>query len=63
MKFLKKAMKALVDKVYALFDLSDVVFLLAVALLAYGVWLIHRPLAFIVVGAIFVVLTTWKRFK
>jgi len=39
-------------------DLADLVFLAAVASVAYGIALIHKPAAFIVVGLLFVILTT-----
>ena len=46
-----------------LFKVRDLVFLLAVASVAYGIALIHLPAAFITVGMLFVILTTWGRFK
>ena len=50
-------------KLRAWFTFNDIVFIAAVAAVAYGIWQINEPAAFIVVGAFFVLLTTYGRFK
>ena len=45
------------------FSLSDCVFFAAAAALGYGLYQIHQPLAYIVLGILFIVLTTYGRFK
>ena len=45
------------------FNFSDLVFVAGAAAVGYGLALIYKPLAFIVVGTFFVILTTYGRFK
>lgn len=47
----------------AWFSLNDLVFIAAAGFLGYGIWLIHQPSAYITIGLLFVLLTTWGRFK
>ena len=50
-------------KLRAWFTFNDIVFIAAIAAVAYGIWQISEPVAFIAVGAFFVLLTTYGRFK
>jgi len=59
-KRLNLAMAAFWKRVKANFDLGDIVFLAAVAALAYGVQQIYEPAAWIVVGLIFMIVTGRK---
>ncbi len=42
---------------------SDCVFCAATGALGYGIFQIHPPSAFIILGVLFIVLTTYGRFK
>ena len=60
-------MKALlitsVFKLRQALSLDGVVFTFAIASMGYGIGLISVPAAFIIVGSLFVILTTWGLFK
>ncbi len=44
-------------------NLNDAVFVIASAALGYGLWLINEALAFIVMGSLFLLLTTWGKLR
>lgn len=60
---LKEIVKAGWQKFSRWFNLSDVIFLAAAGGLGYGIWQIHPPTAWIVLGSLFLILTTYGRFK
>lgn len=44
-------------------DLKDVFLFLGIGIVAFGLWQIYPPAAYIVGGGVIVILTTWGRFK
>ncbi|MDZ4344968.1 MAG: hypothetical protein U1E51_21300 [Candidatus Binatia bacterium] len=50
-------------KLFQFITLNDVAFVLAAAALGFGLWLISAPLAFIVMGSLFLLLATWGKLR
>jgi di/tricarboxylate transporter len=44
-------------------DLSDIVFLIGVLLLAWGVWQLSPPASAITIGLLFIAITLYPRFR
>ncbi len=60
---MKNILIRLIFKLRQAFNLTDMVFALAFASMGYGIGLISVPAAFIIIGCLFVALTTWGFFK
>jgi hypothetical protein len=51
----------MLKRIFALIDIRDATFLVGLALLAYGLWLVFIPAAFIGVGALLVAMVLIPR--
>ena len=52
-----------IRKLIQSFTLNDTVFVLAAATVGFGLWLISAPMAFIVMGSLFLLLATWGKLR
>lgn len=53
----------ILSSLFSWFDFQDVVFIAAAGAVGYGVWQYSPAAAFITIGSLFLVLTTFGRFK
>lgn len=60
---LRAALTALWTGLGKWFRLADLVFLASVGAVFYGIAKIYEPLAWIFTGGLFIVLTTWGKFR
>jgi len=56
---LKERIDSAIDTVRSWIDIRDVVFVIAVGMFAYGLWVVYPPAAFIGTGALFIFLILW----
>jgi len=55
----KERIESVVEALRAWLDIRDVVFVIAVGMFAYGLWVVYPPAAFIGTGALFIFLILW----
>lgn len=60
---LKQILSAAGVKLRGWFKFNDVAFLAAAGAVGYGIYQVHPPSAFIAIGGLFLILTTWEKFK